>query len=414
MLALLPKKDDGDRIHAAIKGNCASFCGRQALRVLDKDFQYQGPRKHKKTIQQMVMLHLEGGLKGLGSFWTSWTEVRHDLKGTPDEPSVRMLGFLLEDKLKELGKMDVPIGIALDNWRSASAVSEDPVELEKAYKAFADSVEARCTDERDNKKHQKNAAPAVETPTAEPKPKAKAKAKGGKKGGGTGGNSTEKKEKYEGYCNFNKVLCGNWGHPADECFCNPKSKNYKGDDYVKELIKRKQEALQKATATAACTSGVDMRPEAGGGGNENLAAATSSAQSDLSLDSMWAGWLAAKNKVSTPAVREVVVACSWPRVFDSGRDEHLRGQLASDDRVFHAAEIELRTVNGDTRTSEKLPISLSKQLGVADAYYVSGSVDVDSMGRVVSQKRSAFSGIPTTSASRCCLMQTGRVTSLMR
>ena len=33
---------------------------------------------------------------------------------------------------------------------------------------------------------------------------------------------------------------------------------------------------------------------------------------------------------------------------------------------------------------------MSKQLGVADAYYVSGSVDVDSMGRVVSQKRSAF------------------------
>ena len=116
LLPLLPKNDDGDRIHAAIKGNCASFCGRQALRVLDKDFQYQGPRKHKKTIQQMVMLHLEGGLKGLGSFWTSWTEVRHDLKGTPDEPSVRMLGSLLEDKLKELGKTDVPIGIALDNW----------------------------------------------------------------------------------------------------------------------------------------------------------------------------------------------------------------------------------------------------------------------------------------------------------
>ena len=40
ILFVLPKNDDGDRIHAAIKGNCASFCGRQALRMLEKDFQY--------------------------------------------------------------------------------------------------------------------------------------------------------------------------------------------------------------------------------------------------------------------------------------------------------------------------------------------------------------------------------------
>ena len=80
----------------------------------------------------------------------------------------------------------------------------------------------------------------------------------------------------------------------------------------------------------------------------------------MPLDNMWAEWLAAKNKVSMPAVREAVVACSGPRVFDSGSDEHLRGQRKSDDRVFHAAEIELRTVNGDTRTSKKLPINLEQ------------------------------------------------------
>ena len=80
ILSVLPKGDDGDRIHAAIKGSCASYCGRQAIRILDKDFQYQGPRKQKKNIQTMVTLHLEGGLKRLGSFWTSWIEVRQDLK----------------------------------------------------------------------------------------------------------------------------------------------------------------------------------------------------------------------------------------------------------------------------------------------------------------------------------------------
>ena len=74
ILSILPKNEDGDRIHAAIKETCASYCGRQAIRVLDKDFQYQGPRKQKKTIQQMVTLHLEGGVKGLGTFWTSWSE----------------------------------------------------------------------------------------------------------------------------------------------------------------------------------------------------------------------------------------------------------------------------------------------------------------------------------------------------
>ena len=72
-----------------------------------------------------------------------------------------MIGSLLEDKLKKLGETDVPIGIALDNWRSASAATEDPAELDKAYKAFADAVESRCTDERDGK-HAKRAAPAID------------------------------------------------------------------------------------------------------------------------------------------------------------------------------------------------------------------------------------------------------------
>ena len=72
-LAILPKNEDGDRIYAAIKGSCASYCGRQAIRILDKDFKYQGPRKQKKNIQTLVMLHVENRLNGLGSFWTGWT-----------------------------------------------------------------------------------------------------------------------------------------------------------------------------------------------------------------------------------------------------------------------------------------------------------------------------------------------------
>ena len=229
---------------AAIKGSCASYC--QAIRILDKDFQYQGPRKQKKIIQTVVMLHLENGLSGLGSFWTGWTEVRQDLKGTPDEPSLRMLGSLLEDKL-ELGKTDVPIGIALDNWRSASAVTEDPAELDNAFKAFADAVESRCTDERDTKKA-KNAAPAVEsdatdhTTTEEDKlQRPKGKGKGGKSRKDDTASATGD-EKFQGYCItiFNKALCGHWGHHAKDCFCNPTSDKFKGDDFVKDLIKKKQ------------------------------------------------------------------------------------------------------------------------------------------------------------------------------
>ena len=165
---------------------------------------------------------------------------------------------LLEDKRKELGKTDVPIGIALDNWRSASAVTEDPAELDKAYKAFADAVESRCTDERDTK-NAKNAAPAVESDatdhieTEEDKSqRPKGKGKGGKSRKDDTASATGD-EKVQGYCTFNKALCGNWGHHAKACFCNSNSDKYKGDDFVKDLIKKKQEALQKATAAAAFT-----------------------------------------------------------------------------------------------------------------------------------------------------------------
>ena len=301
ILSILPKNEDGDRIHAAIKETCASYCGRQAIRVLEKDFQYQGPRKQKKTIQQMVTLHLEGGVKGLGTFWTSWSEIRQDLKGTPDEPSLRMIGSLLEDKLKKLGETDVPIGIALDNWRSASAATEDPAELDKAYKAFADAVESRNIDQRDGKPA-KTAAPAIEDnggndeahkdidKSHDKSQRPKGRGKGGKSRKDDTA-STTGDEKFQGYCSFNKVLCGNWGHQSKDYFCNPESENYKGDQCVKDLIARKQEALQKAVSAAALTGEV---------GQTAGAAATSTGGSldgGMSMDNMFSTWLRAQQEV---------------------------------------------------------------------------------------------------------------------
>ena len=289
ILSVLPKGDDGDRIHAAIKGSCASYCGRQAIRILDKDFQYQGPRKQKKQISTMVTLHLEGGLKGLGSFWTSWIEVRQDLKGTKDEPSLRTLGSLLEDKLKALGEADVPIGIALDNWRTASSAAESDLELEKAYKGLADAVESRCTDER-NGRNAKTAAPAIENANDQAedkshndqdishKPKGRGRGNKGKREDAT----SVPGDKYEGYCNFNKVLCGNWGHHAKDCFYNPQSDKYKGDEFVKQHAAKKQEALQKITGAAA--TAVDH------------AEATQVEEATMNLDSMYRTWLQAKSE----------------------------------------------------------------------------------------------------------------------
>ena len=69
-----------------------------------------------------------------------------------------------------------------------------------------------------------------------------------------------------------------WGHSAKDCFCNPKSDNYKGDEYVKQLVARKQEAQQKSISTAAVTG--DDGP-------------------GMSMDNMYKTWLHAKSSKGT-------------------------------------------------------------------------------------------------------------------
>ena len=54
------------------------------------------------------------------------------------------------------------------------------------------------------------------------------------------------------------MLCGNWGNTADECFCSPKSKNYKGDDYVKDIAKKKLEDIVDADTTEWATTGAGL------------------------------------------------------------------------------------------------------------------------------------------------------------
>ena len=212
-----------------------------------------------------------------------------------------MIGSLLKDKLKKLGETDVPIGIALDNWRSASAATEDPAELDKAYKAFADAVESRNIDQRDGKPA-KTAAPAIEDnggndeahkdidKSHDKSQRPKGRGKGGKSRKDDT-SSTIGDEKFQGYCSFNKALCGNWGHQSKDCFCNPESENYKGDQYVKDLIARKQEALHKAVSAAALTGEV---------GQTAGAAATSTGGSldgGMSMDNMFSTWLRAQQEV---------------------------------------------------------------------------------------------------------------------
>ena len=129
-----------------------------------------------------------------------------------------------------MGKTDVPVGIALDNWRSSSsAATEDAHELAVAYKAFADSVESRVTDERDKKKPQKNTAPAVETarvPQRHEKQKSKGEVVRRAAAAVVAMAAAVVRRRSHSrvtvtYCTFNKALCGNWRHGADDCFCNP-------------------------------------------------------------------------------------------------------------------------------------------------------------------------------------------------
>ena len=74
----------------------------------------------------------------------------------------------------------------------------------------------------------------------------------------------------------------NWGHHAKDCFYNPQSDKYKGDEFVKQLAAKKQEALQKITGAAA--TAVDH------------AEATQVEEATMNLDSMYRTWLQAKSE----------------------------------------------------------------------------------------------------------------------
>ena len=78
---------------------------------------------------------------------------------------------------------------------------------------------------------------------------------------------------------------------AKDCFCKPESENYKGDQYVKDLIAKKQEALQKAVRASALTGEV--------GQTAGAAAASSGGSLDggMSLDNAWKTLLQAKQEV---------------------------------------------------------------------------------------------------------------------
>ena len=282
ILNMLPGNEDGERIHSKIKEEGSQFCGRQALRIIDSDYEWQGSRRAKRTIQSLVTLQLQNGLQGLDTFNRLWRETCYDLKGSPDDPSTRTKGSLLEDKLKALD--DVAIGIGLATWKKESSATSNDVELKKAYEGLIASIESRCNDIRDGKPT-KTAAPALENGNDEAE-----KDNNGKnshtqrpKGKGRGGKSKREEattgdEQFQGYCTFNKALCGNWGHQACDCFCNPESKNYKGDQYVKQLVTRKQEALQKSISTAAVV-GDDGK--------------------GMSMDNMFQTWLHAKSSIGT-------------------------------------------------------------------------------------------------------------------
>ena len=282
ILNMLPSNEDGERIHSKIKEEGSQFCGRQALRIIDSDYEWQGSRRAKRTIQSLVTLQLQNGLQGLDTFNRLWRETCYDLKGSPDDPSTRTKGSLLEDKLKALD--DVAIGIGLATWKKESSATSNDAELKKAYEGLIASIESRCNDIRDGKPT-KTAAPALENGNDEAE-----KDNNGKnshtqrpKGKGRGGKSKREEattgdEQFQGYCTFNKALCGNWGHQACDCFCNPESKNYKGDQYVKQLVTRKQEALQKSISTAAVV-GDDGK--------------------GMSMDNMFQTWLHAKSSVGT-------------------------------------------------------------------------------------------------------------------
>ena len=86
-------------------------------------------------------------------------------------------------------------------------------------------------------------------------------------------------------------------------------------------------------------------------------------------------------------LRKVFTTGKVKRVLDSGSDEHIRGRRYHPCRNINIP-ITFDTVKGMTTSNQVMDVNIPG--GEDTAYYLEGSVDVDSLGRIVHKKRKAF------------------------
>lgn len=120
-LVSLLKGEDGNRIFVSINDTCPMGCGRLALRIIDRDYNFQGHSRVQRSLEDLISLELRGGLDGLGVFLRLWDECVHSLSGTLDEPSDHLKALWLQQKLKTVEELKAPFAA----WKMKTPGSPD-------------------------------------------------------------------------------------------------------------------------------------------------------------------------------------------------------------------------------------------------------------------------------------------------
>jgi hypothetical protein len=173
------------RISSHIKRLAVEFCGRQALKIIDWDYQHATVRQSQGSIVDLLSATLtKNDVKSLEKFTRHWVD-DSDLitRSNPtDLPSKHTLGCLFEGAIS--GVTDLQVQIAKQHWRtvvSKHGVTAETIDV--AYDEFIKAMQTRCTEVR-NERRIKEANATRRTAAPFPKGGDAKGGKGGKKGKG--------------------------------------------------------------------------------------------------------------------------------------------------------------------------------------------------------------------------------------
>ena len=234
LLACL-KGEDGTRIFDLLTERSQLGCGRQALRLFDEDYLFEGAKRRQRAIGTLVNLKLVGGVDNLENFILKVKRLRSELHGTPDQPSNGYVVSLIKTQTKHLPKLQALFA----QWDMTATEDQDA-------DALITVLASLCTEMREEKASQGTGKAAVVVEgivcsNCQKKGHTKKDcwAPGGGsagKGGKGGKGKPAAKGAREGSAGKGApvpmvyppcTFCGKTNHPVEKCFRDPSEPAYR-------------------------------------------------------------------------------------------------------------------------------------------------------------------------------------------